>query len=865
MEWREYLKEIVAEPSCLDNISMSFSGQASVRVPPVIKASILMLEKVISAQGVHNVIVFPERIQSSFIFAISKLVYNITSGKIKKTYDPYTFVPGQKLIIKNNVMQFLRIQTGIEGNPSDKTIRIWVQFADCSSGLPVEIAPYFQLVDTNRPLSKYSKFSQIFDINDAIRNMGNTADVLKDLENHKTHMESSIFYVSPVSNTKALLSSSSLNGRNTGDILLAGQMDFDGNIHNVGVGQLAGIPAIVFSSDLFPVTEAIRNGASVQSIIVDVSNNNIITSQLDPLDELCRMGYPIVCVTDTSNSFELKLLEDREFNIWRWDEESITSDLYGSCAIPVDKKTQNCTNTKIEYCVVSSPEICESLQLLNKHRSEMDTQSAGLINVFDKLFHYSFVSLRNIYAISPGRLEIVRNELSECRSILVAEKKYISDDLYNDFSEVICNYNKIFVTSFIFPKIDALKKKISDGAYHEMCIIIPDKDSKTDTYDFWSAFFNKSDNSVDLKVLYPNEYIIRGVYKTDITIVSGWLNNKIMRKILYSYNSVYYFVLLYEYEKRWESAHTAIWKKALNNECNKTIIKKSFSNTQREIEITHFSGKPALELPADILVDEMDEIDLVLRENKYKQYLASGGQTFTEDTSEAYPVNFVGGYLSFYTVAHKIITATDIIVNDGDKIQMKTPEELNIGDFVIVREAQRDLIREIADSVLTASGKPHCRELAHKWKDALEIESIFSSFDEICEKLRTAGCTRDKPTVRRWMTDEEAIIPQSKADLQSIATITEDAVLLEKLGEVFDAGNTVKSAHIKAGRIISEKLRRCIAEELQLLGDIDPYNIWDPITFTIDEVGIVKVLKIMDISKTPIIVDNSNTNKLLAD
>lgn len=370
---------------------------------------------------------------------------------------------------------------------------------------------------------------------------------------------------------------------------------------------------------------------------------------------------------------------------------------------------------------------------------------------------------------------------------------------------------------------------------------------------------------IDLEVLYPNEYINRGVYETDITIVSGWLNNKIMRKILYSYNSVHYLVLLYEYEMRWKNAHTAVWKKALNNESNKTIIKKSFSSMQREIEVIHYNGTPAVELPADSAADEMDEIDLVLRENRYKQYLASGGHKSAEDTTEAFPVNFVGGYLFFYTATHKIITATDIIVNDGDKIHIKTPRDLNVGDFVVVREAQKDLIREIADSVLTASGKSHCRELAHKWKEALEIEGIFSSFDEICEKLRTAGCTKDKPTVRRWMTDEEAIIPQSKDDLQFIAAITEDAVLLEKLDEIFDAGSTVKSAHIKAGRIISEKLRRCIAEELQLQGDIDPYNIWDPITFTIDEVGFVKILKIIDINKTSIIVDNSNANKLLVD
>lgn len=422
MEWREYVKEIVAEPSCLDSILMSFFGEASVCIPPVIKASVLMLEKIIAAQGFHNVIVFPERIQSSFIFAISKLIYNIITGKIEKTYDPDTFVPGQKLKIKNNVMEFLCIQTGIEGNPNDKRMRIWVQFADCSYGLPVEIAPYFQLVDTSRPLSKYSKFIQAFDINDSIHNMGNVEDVLKELENYKTHMESSIFYITPVLKAKGLLSSTLLNGRNISDILSVGQADFEGTIHNVGAGQLAGTPAIVLSSDLFSVTEAVRKGVPVQSIIVDVSNNNILTSQLDALDELYRMGCPILCITDTSDSFELKLLEDREFNIWRWDEESLTCNLYGSSAIPADKKTQNCANTKIEYCVVSSPEICESQELLYQYRGEMDTQSAGLINIFCKLFHYSFVSLWNISAVSSERLEKIRHELSKCRSILATEK-----------------------------------------------------------------------------------------------------------------------------------------------------------------------------------------------------------------------------------------------------------------------------------------------------------------------------------------------------------------------------------------------------------------------------------------------------------
>lgn len=71
---------------------------------------------------------------------------------------------------------------------------------------------------------------------------------------------------------------------------------------------------------------------------------------------------------------------------------------------------------------------------------------------------------------------------------------------------------------------------------------------------------------------------------------------------------------------------------------------------------------------------------------------------------DAYPINFVGGYLAFYKAGHKIITVTDIILDGKDNVSIKTPDLLKIGDFVVVREAQRDIIRDIADKILANSG-----------------------------------------------------------------------------------------------------------------------------------------------------------------
>jgi hypothetical protein len=189
-------------------------------------------------------------------------------------------------------------------------------------------------------------------------------------------------------------------------------------------------------------------------------------------------------------------------------------------------------------------------------------------------------------------------------------------------------------------------------------------------------------------------------------------------------------------------------------------------------------------------------------------------------------------------------------------------EELKIGDFVIVREAQRDLVKDIADIILANNGKSELRSLAMKWKDALEIESIFSSTEDIFNKLKKIGCTKDFPTISSWITDEDRISPRDKDDLVAIAKVTEDEVLLEKIDEIYEAGKEVRRAHVMAGRYLSDELKKNIAHELQSYGKIDPYNIWEPVSIQLEDIGIVKILKIIDIG-SEIVVDAGDANRLI--
>lgn len=185
-----------------------------------------------------------------------------------------------------------------------------------------------------------------------------------------------------------------------------------------------------------------------------------------------------------------------------------------------------------------------------------------------------------------------------------------------------------------------------------------------------------------------------------------------------------------------------------------------------------------------------------------------------------------------------------------------------MGDFVVVRETAKDLIREMADVILARSGKAGLREMAGKWKEALKIETLFYSDDEIYQHLQGAGCTKGYQAVRGWIHDDDVIAPQSRQDLEHIASATGSGVLKELLDQIYDAAQTVRSAHIQAGKVLSMHLKSRIVESLKECEDIDPFNIWEPIEMQVEGIGTVRILKIIDIG-APVTVDIADTNRLI--
>ena len=412
LDWNEYIEQLLSRESSFDGISLSIGDTTkSVGVPPIIKASVLMLDRMLECQGKFNILVFPERIQSIFIFTLIKLLYNISEGRIERAYDPEKFQPGEHLKLGKAVAEFLRI----EERYGQK--HIVLRLADLETSAPIECFPLFQKTTATR-LSKDARFTEEKKAAKAILDsVSPRAKYLKLLTDYRTHMDSSIVNMTSVINMKEQINGCKLFDQNINELLLIGQADYTGNVRNIGAGQLGGIPAIVLASDLYAIAEMARNGRPIQSIIIDGSNTGTLLSQLDALDDLMRLGVPITCVTDIVNSFDLQPFLDRKFNLWRWDETSITDKLYDVMPLSSDQKTKHCANRNVEHLISNGNEISTAIRKLSFHKGEAQTLSAQMLKLFDKLYSLAFTALREVVPFDDSQITQNRHILDECTTI----------------------------------------------------------------------------------------------------------------------------------------------------------------------------------------------------------------------------------------------------------------------------------------------------------------------------------------------------------------------------------------------------------------------------------------------------------------
>ena len=831
MTWNKIASDLLGSNTVYDNVQLLLpESTTTICVPKIVKLTLKLLENALVKSKNRIIIVYPEKIYLPVLTVLFQTLSDILLEKQGNHSDFDSLKKGQKLKIDNSVCEFI----------SSDNDRIKVKWADIDNSFLKSNFPAFQKAETKRRLSKFpggllkecTKFS-----------------VIDALKQNMSFLKKSIIYVTSESKFMRITNDIKFDNYYIKDLLLFGKIKTDNTIDIINKGQIHGIPAVLFTNDLYSINN--QHLENIKYIFVDYSDN-IVNNQLDILDELIKNDFSIVIMSDYINSFCFENIENREFITLRWDKHSLIPISDELLTDIINQKITNCCNKCINYILCENAEISNILIIMKNIRYIIENTNQTLIDLYWQLYDIIVLLLHKTIILSLQsrnnllvNIEAINNELRN-------QSYSISSENMDNLISIIKTLKMILGDTYHSEKTDATERIIKSSV-NDNIIIIPDNEDKNEYIIYWNNYIKETDKSIT--IMYAQEYSNRlHCTKTDV-IVCGWLGKNRMKNIIFCNNESIIYVLLNEFELQWKKSHISEWEKIYNNESRREFD-RYFTSIELQ-PIINDENKP------DESSEDIDDIRNSIQRNRYKKYLSQNSGNIS---IEAVPIEFVSGFFTFYKKSSNVITVTDIIndISENSKANIKSATDIQIGDFIVIRETERSLIRELADDILEKDGKKEYREMSGRWKNKLNEKRRFCSIKELHEMITREGTKIGLQAFRSWIDDDDFIAPQDKENLLYISVALNDNYLINNIERIWEICKFVRAAHVRAGNEISNRLKNGIAKSLSNMSKIRRVDIWDPIDLQLDELGKVKILKVTSIGE-PITVDIIHTNRLLSE
>jgi hypothetical protein len=194
-----------------------------------------------------------------------------------------------------------------------------------------------------------------------------------------------------------------------------------------------------------------------------------------------------------------------------------------------------------------------------------------------------------------------------------------------------------------------------------------------------------------------------------------------------------------------------------------------------------------------------------------------------EELIDVHYVDFSGSTFAYISGGHELPVVNNCLTGKQAataSVPFRPIDDLNVGDFVLFRESgDSDIIRSIAEDEIGVMEYRRLRATAGRWQATLR------RFDRdarvVWERLRRFGFSRQLPTVRNWLANDQMIGPKDPRDLHLIAQAIRDGELLDHVHEVENAIEVIKSLHISAGFRLTRLLLGELSKGVELLGDAE--------------------------------------------
>jgi uncharacterized membrane protein YkvA (DUF1232 family) len=569
-------------------------------------------------------------------------------------------------------------------------------------------------------------------------------------------------------------------------------------------------PVLLFASDLDTACiYAQDHRDEIEQIIVDVTGRN--REKHASIKRLNRLKIPCLLIVSERTENEIDLAKHNDLSVWEWEgkdlealvwPESFDASLTGSIA-KFENKVRATSSARPTIEKITLPVVGETYKSFCSLRRLAKRREANSLPELDTIVAEAFFAITHLMrcATTLNKDSPVTSSIEDrLRKISssIESSNYLSDNERTAaVSLAACIRNLLRHLLEHNPKAAALSSMLS--RYPLADIMCPDARLLTDL----QLAFKSRPNRI-FTTFASDETFSNGL------ILTGWFKQSRMSSMLSPPIADPMVLLLYDVECRWHqqfSNQRQLMRQSRTSLKGRSTIFPSMSGWKQP----RLPDAPQQEV--DVELDDYGQIQTEI-DDGFRTRILDQVRTGASDADvKARMIVFSGGYFGLFTDNYRLNVVTHLldgsttVEDEKASVRPAAAKELVIGDQVVFRPKSRDLIREVADTLL----KPGQRETASLWQTALRSykERYGLSDEMLCRQLQVAGCKAGDPAIRNWINFEGMIAPQQyETDLRVIAEVTGDTTLSSSLDEVIDAIKHVRSAHQQlAPRVIAKQVR----------------------------------------------------------
>ncbi len=694
---------------------------------------------------------------------------------------------------------------------------------------------------------------------EAEKKLKSANSIIAALKVKRTVLRKTIALLSPKNDFRDIAASIRINGLDFEEVLSFGEIDLDSdsNFRLYNKGRLDCLPSIAITSKIEEIYYLLKDKSikeKIFAIFSTIDKFDEIINNPDTFKRILKHNIPFVTFVPESGFESCTLLTDFGFDIWHWKPSTMKSEALlvaeRECFGQQSKCLFSKFNQKINRAALSEFSIEKSndlsLRKLIRLISVLSQQAYHLDDILHQFVRlvWSFQN-KLTWLICPIR-DRVRTELEEeflkILQLWEGQKKYYTGQAIEKTVEEILSCFLRFMENEKPSKALKLEKflsRVSDKR-KSIVVLVPNK------YRFFSetVAFIKSiqvDCQVQLKTLSDFYSQQNKKFASVDYLVVSWFDKDEYINIKQTYCYENLTLVLYDYENKWRERYVKRVDECLPHETIKKIA-DTIGLDQADID----------DKPLDrVFSTDSEEFKDISDYNISNAIIRStfGDAGITQDSADAVeciPIILSDDKIAYFYPSHDVFDVTALSRGDADRPFKKEALKLRKGDRILIRQSDKDIIREKADSLMVQAGEYDLRERTETWSALLKAYARGKSIMDVCRSLNEAGGECTVQQVRYWLYGE-TIIPRSKDILIAIGIVASSIDRLKKLCDrylglidsIYDAGRIIQGYHQKAGRWLSGELKNRAQEikkianngyscgELIGIGEIQIYTVED--------------------------------------